>query len=347
MRHFWQWLCGYICVCVKGRQVNRFLNLCSRNGIHLWRIRYYMEHEIHANLKFRDLYDLKPYLRKTKTKLKIISKKGFPFWCYRHPRLKWFLSICICCLCLVAYSMNYVWAIQIKGNAKISTQDIIDCLQDNNVVIGQKKESVDCSNIEIMLREQFQQLGWVSVYFEKNNLCIEIKESLYDVLEEHEIEPNKQYDLIANKDAEIFSIVTRRGQAVVEKGQFVKKGEVLVLGKNDIYDDSGVVKDTLHFRADAQIYGDVIYEFIIPLSELEIVSLRVAGSFNEHTLLHIGQDKARFLVEKLEKNDVCVLNKKVIVQNKEKNICFLVRIYAREQIGINIPVEEVLQHEFE
>ena len=58
MRHLWQWICGYICVCIKGRQVNRFLNLCSRNGIHLWRINYDIEHVLRDNIRLKDFYEL-------------------------------------------------------------------------------------------------------------------------------------------------------------------------------------------------------------------------------------------------------------------------------------------------
>lgn len=347
MRRFWQWLGGYICICLQGRQVNRFLNLCSRNGIHLWKIRYHMEHEIHANLRFIDFYELKPYLRKTKTKLRIISKTGFPFWCYRHPKLKWFFTICICLLFLALYSMNFVWNIEINGNQIVTSEAIIYCLQTNNIDIGQKKEELDCTSIEVMLRENFEQLGWVSVYFKNTILCIDVKESLYDEFKEVDIEEGKQYNLVANKAAKIVSIVTRKGIAAVEKDQDVKKGDVLVLGQNEIYDDTGAVKDILYFKADAQIYGDVIYEYVIPISELELVSLKIAGDIDENRLLHIGYQKTASYIKKLEDADVFILDQNVIVQKEERNICFLVTIYAREQIGINIPVEDVLKHEFE
>lgn len=347
MRHIWQWLCGYICVSIHGRQVNRFLNLCSRNGIHLWRIRYYLEHEIHAYLKFRDFYELKPYLRKTKTHLKIISKKGFPFWCYRHPKLKWFLCICVFGLCIAIYSLNFIWNIEIKGNNKLTSEEILSCLHACNVSVGQKKEHIDCSGIEVILREHFDELGWVSVYFDKTILYVEVKEALYNEFEESDIEEGKQFDLVANKDAKIISIVTRKGKAAVEKDQDVKKGDVLVLGQNEIYDDTGAVKDILYFKADAQIYGDVIYKYVIPISELELVSLRIAGDIDENRLLHIGYQKTASYIKKLEDADVFILDQNVIVQKEERNICFLVTIYAREQIGINIPVEDVLKHESE
>ncbi|MBQ3558334.1 MAG: sporulation protein YqfD [Agathobacter sp.] len=347
MRHFWQWFCGYVCVCVKGRQVNRFLNLCSRNGIHLWRITYDMEQSLRANLRLRDFYDLKPYLRKTRTKLHIISKKGFPFWCYRHPRLKWFLSIGVCLLCVGLYSFGFIWNIEIIGNSKVSTQEIMECLQENQVDIGLKKDAIDCSGVENLLREQFHQLGWVSVYFEYTNLCVEVKESLYDTLENAREEDGKKYNYVANKDAEIVSIVTRAGKAVVQKGQFVKKGDVLVLGENEIFDDNGEIKEILYFKADALIYGDVVYEMVFPISEIEIAALNIVGRYNDDMLVHLGCQKLEYYLKQMETNDVVILKKFFSVEKEEKSICFRVKIYAREQIGINIPAEEVRENELE
>lgn len=347
MRFFWQWLCGYICVYIKGRQINRFLNLCSRNGIHLWRITYDLENSFRANLRLKDFYDIKPFLRKTKTKIKIISKKGFPFWCHKHPKLKWFYCACILVFFIGIYSLNFVWNIDIKGNSKISTQEILECLQENEVSIGLKREKINCPQIELLLRENFNQLGWVSVYFKHTNLCIEVKESLYDVVEHTEMEYGKMYNLVANKDAVIDSIVTRSGKPIVKKGQMVKQGDVLVLGQSEIYDDSGEVKDTLLFKADALIFGNVTYNIDIPLSEIEILSLKIAGKYNDTALLHIGLQKLKYISDKMIENGAVILDKKIRIEKDEKNICFRAILYTREQIGISVPVEEVRENEFE
>ena len=347
MRHLWQWLCGYICVCIKGRQVNRFLNLCSRNGIHLWRITYDIEHVLRANIRLKDFYELKPYLRKTKTRLNILYKKGFPFWCHKHPKIKWFLCLCLCLTALGLYSLNFIWNIEITGNKQVKTDQIITYLQENNIDIGLKKNRIDCSKIEVLLRDNFHELGWVSVYINNTDLCISVKESLYDIVEHQESAYGYQYNIIANKAARIYSIVTRTGKAVVKNGQSVNPGDILVIGQNEIFDDSGTIKDILYCKADAEIWGDVIYEVEIPLSEIEIMSLKIAENYEDKSLLRLGFRKLQLYQKKLEDNGVIVLNTKINLYKTERNICFRVKIYAREQIGINIPVEEIIGNEFE
>ena len=347
MRHFIQWLCGYIQVCLRGRQINRFLNLCSKNGIALWRISYDLSRNVRAHVRLKDFYYLKPYLKKTKTQLRILKRKGFPFWCYRHPRLKWMLFGAFFALCILIYSFSFVWEIKISGNFQITNAQLMHYLNEQEIITGKKRKDINCTEIEYLLRQNFDSLSWVSVYLDHTSLCIEIKESLYDEFLDYPIEDGRQYDLVANKDAYIYSMVTRSGTPAVKERMSVKKGDILVIGKCEIYDDIGEIKDTLKVCADALIFADVTYEFIEPLSEIEIVSLRLTDSYSNRRLYAIAEWKLNEFVEKLEQNGVIILDKNVKIDRIENRIVFSGEIKAREQIGINIPVEEVWEYEFE
>ena len=347
MRHFWQWFRGYLQVCLRGRQVNRFLNLCSRNGIPLWRISYDFERMVRAHIRLQDFYLLKPYLKKTKTHLHILNKKGFPFWCYRHPRLKWML-VCLCfCIGVFFYSRLYIWDVQISGNVRIPTYELQQYLEENDISTGKKCSNVDCSNVEYLLRREFSQLGWVSVYFDNTSLCIEIKESLYDKFENYPVENGRAYHLTANKDAIIDSIVTQAGTPVVTAGMQVKKGDILVLGQCEIFDDIGEIKEILKVQAKAVVYGDVTYTFLSKLNEMEILGAKIAGVYSDKLLEVYANQELYEFIEKLEENGVIILDKNVMIDKKENNIVFMGFINAREQIGINIPVEEVWENESE
>jgi len=347
MRHFWQWLSGYVCILLKGRQINRFLNLCSKNGIRLWRISSDMEHAVRVYIGLKDIYYLKPYLHKTKTKLKIVSKKGFPFWCYRHPYLKWMFVVMLFVILIFIYSFNFVWQIEIYGNEKVSSHELNEFLLNQNITTGMKKESIDCSNLEYLLRQEFTELGWVSVSIHKTKLSIQVKESLYKEQESLPTESGIQYDFVANKDGVINSIVTRAGKAIVKKGEFVKKGQCLVEGQCEIIDDAGLVKDILLLRADALIYADVKRKLHFPMSEIEVFAAKLAGNTSDEMLFFYANQKINHILKNLEENGVIILDKNVMIDKEEKNIVFISEFYTREQIGITIPVEDQIEYEFE
>ena len=347
MRHLWQWFCGYVQLHLSGRQVNRFLNLCSRNGISLWRISYDLNRMVRVHVGLKDFYHMKPYLRKTKTHLRIINRKGFPFWCHRHPRLKWMFLVAFCGLCTAFYSYTYVWDIQISGNEKVSTYELLEYLEEQDVTVGKKRASIDCAGVEYLLRHNFSQLGWVSVYMDHTSLCIEVKESLYDKFDDFPVEDGRAYHMVANKDALIYSIITRSGTALVKEQMSVKKGDILVLGQCEIYDDIGEIKEIMQVYAEALIYGDVSYYFAEPLTEIEILSLKLSGLYSDEMLEFLANQKMYQFLEKLQENGVIILDKNVMIDKKEKNIVFIGEVKVREQIGINIPAEEVWEYEFE
>lgn len=340
MRHFWQWLCGYVCILLNGRQVSRFLNLCSKNGICLWKISQEAEHQIRVHIRLYDFYDIKPYLRKTKTKVKILSKTGFPFWCYRHPYLKWMLLGVVLFFFMFLYQFQFIHEIKIYGNDRIDTYELEEFIEEQNIATGMKKKDVDCTDLEYRLRQNFGEMGWVSVYIEHTTLFIEIKESLYDEFEFTPDETEASYHLVAERDAVISSIVTREGKALVTKGQSVKAGDILVLGECDILDDDGFVKEVLHLRADALIYGEVKRKYILPVSEMELISLNLSKHTSSSMLSFFANQKISPMIKNLEENGVIILNKHVMIEKKEKHIVLVVELTTQEQIGINMPMEE-------
>ena len=68
-------------------------------------------------------------------------------------------------------------------------------------------------------------------------------------------------DLVADKDAVVYSILTRQGTPQVEKGVEVKKGDLLVEGKNPVMDDNGEVASYQYCVSDADILGVTEYDY--------------------------------------------------------------------------------------
>ena len=347
MKQLLQWFCGYICACLSGKQVNRFLNLCSRNGIKVWRVSYDLERCVRVHFRLRDVYHLHPFLRKTKTRFRIIGRRGFPFWCHRHPYFKWFPVLCSVIFVLFLYSQTYIWNIAIEGNEAISDTELIEYLATEDIKTGILGEEINCSQIERKIREKYERIGWVSVYVKKTNLCIEIRESLYDTYNREEAldYDNRRYDYIADRDAKIISIVTRSGTAMVKEGDTVTKGQTLVSGTYEVLDDAGVVKSVQQVKGDAQIVGETEYVIPITLTEMDIITLKIAGLYDENTISSAANLKMYQIFSLFEENGVIIMKKNVMIERKEKSITIYGHFSGRSPIGIHVPVEEEIIHE--
>ncbi len=349
MKELIQWFFGYICAALSGKQINRFLNLCSRNGIKVWRVSYDLERCVRVHFRLKDFFFLRPFLRKTKTHLRIVKKKGFPFWCHRHPYLKWFPVLCSIALVLFIYSRTFIWNIAIEGNEAISEGELLDYLATENIKTGIAGNEIDCNEVELKIRKKYDRIGWVSVFVENTNLCIRIRESLYETYNREDAlqAEHRRFDLIADRDAKIISMVVRSGTAVVRTTEDVKKGQTLVTGTYEVLDDAGIVKSVQQVTGDAGIVGETEYIIPIPLTEIEILSMKIAGLDPKNTIYSVGNRKMSQIISFFEENGVIIMKKNVMIGNKDKSMSIYAHITGRSLMGVHIPVEEQIIHESE
>ena len=68
-------------------------------------------------------------------------------------------------------------------------------------------------------------------------------------------------DLIAEKDATIVEIVTRKGVPQVHAGDTVKAGDLLVSGRVEVLNDAKEVIGYQYQTSDADIYGATVLEY--------------------------------------------------------------------------------------
>ena len=115
----------------------------------------------------------------------------------------------------------------------------------------------------------------------------------------------------------------------------------------EIYDDIGEIKETMYVYADALVYGDVKYTYRYPVSEIELAAWKIADVSSNNILVFFSKLKLNQIVQNLEENGVIIFDKNVMIDKKEKKIAFIGTVKTREQIGINIPVEEIREYEFE
>ncbi|MDO9534293.1 MAG: sporulation protein YqfD [Bacillota bacterium] len=221
---------GYLLISIKGRGIARLLNLTARNGIYFWDLRY-KGNVVTVKIKPRDFKKLRPLIRKTACKVKILGKKGTPFIIIHGWRRKG-LVLGIVLFCFFFYFLSlFVWNISIEGNIDVETEKIIAVLDKHEVKNGIRKKEIDLSEVERALLLEIEELKWVGVSIRGVYLNIQIVERLM----EPPIEENM--DLFAVKDGLITDILVLAGKAVVEPGDTVQRGQLLISGKMTVPDD--------------------------------------------------------------------------------------------------------------
>ncbi len=253
----WNYSRGYVIIEVVGFSKERFLNLAVNKDIYVWDIEQ-KNNALQMKVSVKGYKELKSLWRKATVKVKIIDKVGVPFYVHKYRRRK-VLTIGMLVFVLTLYTMSsFIWKINIVGNERVSIEEITAYLKSNNVEVGSLKHKISPPNIENKLMQNFQDFSWVSLRKKGTTLEILISENI----EKKEIiNKNSPVDIIAKKDGIIDSIATSAGDAVINIGDVVKKGDVLV--KSEIYlreDENG--KHYTYVHADA----DIVAKTYVPIS---------------------------------------------------------------------------------
>lgn len=168
----------------------------------------------------------------------------------------------------------FIWDMQVDGNYTYSSYEILRFLKEEGVSTGVKKAQVNCDAVEKSIRNHYFDITWVSVEITGTRLIVHIKENEEEIRrasENTDEASGESYDLAATKQAVVTNVVMRGGTAAVKTDMQVQPGDILVYGRYDIVDDNKEIVRTQYLRADADVYGKVVYgyEDILPLAHTE------------------------------------------------------------------------------
>lgn len=248
---------GYLILTVTGTSAERYLNLCCRNNILIWNLTPCKEKKGYRFcMSLQGYRKTREIQKRTHTKVCIQNKCGLPFFLYHHRCRKLFALGIVSAASLIIYSSAFIWKVEINGVNSLSSDTILSWLESEHQSYGTKKKDINCSTLEAKLRNTFHNIAWTSVKIEGTKLTVDITESL--PIDKQAVLPSEgAWDIVSNEKAVITKICTRSGKPLVEKGDSVSAGAILVLGELEILNDSGEVSNYQYVVSDADIYGCV------------------------------------------------------------------------------------------
>jgi similar to stage IV sporulation protein len=250
---------------VSGDASIRFLNLCKANRIEIYELHYHGENTFEGIVSVNDFFRLAKLRRKAGVHIRILRKYGFPFFLKKRKKYRAFLLGI--CGAVVLFSMldSRIWKIEVSGNQKNSTTDILEYLKEEGIYPGSSRKSLDCSAIVADIRSAYSDIAWVSAKLEGTSLVLSVRESTGAEEEESSVQP---CDLVSGLDGTIVKMVTRSGTPEKSVGDTCTAGERLVSGSLEIMNDDGEVVRTAYVHADADIYvsHSVSYYDTFPLA---------------------------------------------------------------------------------
>ena len=263
----WTFLKGYVAVEVTGTAVERFLNLAANKGAYVWDVTP-VPGGIQMHCSIRGFRMLKSCAKKTKCRLKIARREGFPFIIHRYRRRKILMGGIIFFVLFLYIMSSFVWRIDIEGIERISSEEILDFTGTYGLHIGAFKHFIDHDEISRNLLLNFD-IGWADVHTRGTRTVIIISEAIPGPNQAPDSIPRTMpCDIVAAKDGLITSIVTASGMPKVRQNDVVMAGDLLVSGTLPVQSDHTGQAGTIFVHAYAEVWAKMYtpIRFAIPMS---------------------------------------------------------------------------------
>lgn len=268
---------------VYGLNFSRLINSISREGIKLYKIKKegkYLTFEVDSQFEgfvkgYLDECHIDFEIKRIKGEKKLIGDL------IKRPFLILFLIVF---LALFVFMENVIFDVEIIGISKVNEDEVTKLLKECGVDKPILKGKLDLKSINAEISE-IEGVALSSVYIRGCVLYVEINEELdKGILDSDEYLP-----IVANCDCIITSIYVERGRSLVEVGQTVKKGDVLIDAYYEIDKESGM---TIPCSPKGEVKGRVFYEedmvyyplhnIFVRSGEMEVD--RVVSIFNRNIL---------------------------------------------------------------
>ncbi len=221
------YILGYVTIEAEGYFIERFINICNNKKIFLWNMKRNHSTIIKVNIGINDFKKIKEIAKKTKCRVKIQKKRGIPFILHKYKKRKIFAILFILLIATAITLSNFIWNIEVVGNERISTEEILKDLTESNLKIGTSKINLNTKNIVEKMRLKREDLAWIGIELQGTNAIVKVVEA---DLKPEIIQEQEYCNIVATKEGMIVKVNAQNGIAVVKEGDLVTKGTVLIQG---------------------------------------------------------------------------------------------------------------------
>lgn len=304
---------------------NKFLNYLIYNKIYYDSLNKYNEYFV-LDVSYDDYL----YIRR-RYKCHIVKYYGKKNIVNIYENNKYVLLSLIISFMLLFLLCNTIFDIKINSDDKDIANVINDSLKDNGIDVYKRKVSFDKLNSikNKILEDNKDTLEWIEI---REKGCIYYIDVTPRVKSNNNVDNSLPSDIVAEKDGVIKHIVVHRGSKVIDNGDYVKKGDILISG--NIIKNENVI-DKVH--SEGVIYAetwktvnisipfkriDYVYKKTINHYYLDIFGHKftISGKYDSDNTINkksIVLDKP-YLFFKLYKEEKKIYDYNEVILNKEE-----------------------------
>lgn len=252
-----RFLTGYVVFSGNGGFPERFINLCSLNGISLWDTRC-SSGRLTSKTTINGYKNIRICAKKSGIKLRIDKKCGLPFIIKPYIQRKGLLIGAMISLVLICILSSCIWTIEVTGNEKFTDEQILAIAENHGVYIGAFHKNLDIKEIRTRIKNETDGVNWFSVNTDASHAVLQVSESSGTT---QIIDTAEPCNIVSDVSGEVLKIETKAGTPVPLIGSAVSEGDLLISG---VCEKSDGTPYFVHARGTATIRTDKKCEIILP-----------------------------------------------------------------------------------
>ena len=256
---FFRFITGFVIFEGTGGFPERFLNLCSLNGINIWDAKS-SQGVLCAKTNISCYRKIRPCARRSGMKLKVKEKHGLPFLMRPYLKRKGLISGTAISAVIIFILSSCVWTVSISGNEKFTDEQIIQIAQAYGVKQGKFRHLINPDDVRENIKADIDAVNWFSVNTDGTNVSLEVLENSGG---NEILDLTTPCNIVSSTDGELLKLEVYKGDAALRPGNAVTKGELLISGVIERADGSS---DFVHARGKAIIRTKQEIRQTVPLN---------------------------------------------------------------------------------
>ena len=324
---------------IEGFKADKLLNMAFRKGIFMRRICVLSETEITVWIAAGDLKKLKK-LAKSLYKITVLQEKG-PECGVKKIRRQPFVLLGIALAAAVIFTRSLlISTVIVDGYKAIPEESLRKCLSESGIYEGAWRPDIEWEKARKTLYDTFPEITWVKLVYDGTAVYLDIAETDDlrdtsrtdadgDAEETDDAEDTGKKitytDLVAEKSGYVESVQPLWGEARVEAGDYVKKGQVLIGGCIPIEPttfEEGDAKE-YYVKAQGEVWARIPYRLNFAQERYKENARSLQGENAEKTAETSAEETARGGE-----------NKKIIIENKTERTTEEIKAKAEQQIRL-------------
>lgn len=203
------------------------VNRLAAAGAVLWRVRREPDGGLRAWIALDQIGTLRAVARQTRCRVRFRRRAGWPFLWRRLARRRVLLAGTLATALLVYVLSGRIWFIEIRGLEHLSEAAVRQELARVGLRPGVPKAAVDLRRLAQRLPLEVPGIAWVGI----THYGVKV---VLDVVEKEPapaVPAHRPAHVVARRPGVIVQVLALRGEPLVQPGQVVKAGQILIRGE--------------------------------------------------------------------------------------------------------------------